>query len=140
MHATRLHMGTAFEWIVAAAFLLATFSVGLLIVRELGSMGSPSPRIIEESAPAPPAAVPAETISVPVLLLLDGKQIRLGDSLDKITGLLGREAEVGTQAVGHGPLGERLIRYYEHAGTRFILVFEPFERDGAPRVTGIHIQ
>jgi hypothetical protein len=28
---------------------------------------------------------------------------------------------------------------YEYGGTRFIVVFEPFERDGEPRVSGIYL-
>ena len=36
------------------------------------------------------------------------------------------------------PLGERLTRFYEHAGTRFVLVFEPFERKGEPKVAAIY--
>jgi acyl-homoserine-lactone acylase len=38
------------------------------------------------------------------------------------------------------PLGPRTIRTYERQGTRFLLVFEPFERKGAPRVAGIYLQ
>ena len=31
-------------------------------------------------------------------------------------------------------LGERLTRFYEYGGSRFVVVFEPFERNGEPRV------
>ena len=36
-------------------------------------------------------------------------------------------------------LGERLTRFYEYAGFRFILVYEPFERNGEPRVAAIYL-
>ena len=43
------------------------------------------------------------------------------------------------QEVDRGTLGERLTRFYEYAGSRFILVFEPFERNGEPRVAAIYL-
>ena len=36
-------------------------------------------------------------------------------------------------------LGERLTRFYEYSGSRFILVFEPFERNGEVRVAAIYL-
>jgi len=49
-----------------------------------------------------------------------------------------REIVVGR--IGRGPLGAREIRSYQLAGTKFILVFEPFERRGEPRVAAIYLQ
>ena len=37
-------------------------------------------------------------------------------------------------------VGVREVRAYQLAGTKFILVFEPFERHGAPRVAAIYLQ
>jgi len=75
-----------------------------------------------------------------VLLLPGGKEVRVGDSVAAIAARLGRQAEVGTQAAEPARFGERLTRFYEHAGTRFVLVFEPFERNGEPRVAAIFLQ
>jgi hypothetical protein len=33
-----------------------------------------------------------------------------------------------------------MTRYYEYGGTRFVLVFEPFEQKGAPRIAAIYLQ
>ena len=52
---------------------------------------------------------------------------------------LGRSAEVGRQEIDRGQFGERLTRFYEYGGLRFILVFEPFERQGEPRVAAIYL-
>lgn len=128
---------SAFEWGVAAIFLFATLVVGSLIVRELRT--SPPTSIAQPAASVQPAAVPARSISVPILMLFDGKEIRVGDTVDQVTSLLGTIGE-STQVVDRGALGDRLTRSYEHAGTRFVLVFEPFERRGAPRVAAIYIQ
>lgn len=136
----RVRLGSAFEWLVAAVFLVATLGVATLIVRELQVAPSRVAQAATEPVAAVPAGVPARAISVPVLLLLDGHQIRVGDSARDVAQALGRDAEVGRQLADRGMLGERLTRFYEHGGTRFVLVFEPFERNGAPRVAGIYLQ
>jgi hypothetical protein len=138
----RVRLAPALEWLVAAVFLLATLGVASLIVRELRSVpettvASAAAAVIPASLPA---AVPARAISVPVLLLLDGRQVKVGDTVEQAAGVLGRSAEVGRQVVDRGALGERLTRYYELEGTRFLLVFEPFERGGALRVAAIYLQ
>jgi hypothetical protein len=135
----RARLGSALEWLIAAAFLVATLAVATLIVRELRT----TPRAAaapEPSATSMPAGVPTRAISVPVLLLLDGKEVRVGQSVDEVARMLGRSAEVGRQLADRGALGERLTRFYEHNGTRFVLVFEPFERNGVLRVAGIYLQ
>jgi hypothetical protein len=112
----RLRLAAVFEWIVAAVFLLATLSVGSLILREL----RPAP-VVRAAPPVRPvistipATVPARAVSVPVLPFLDGKD------------------------VDRGSFGERLTRFYEYGGSRFILVFEPFERNGESRVAAIYL-
>ncbi len=147
MDASRLRLGSAFEWTIAVAFLCATFGVGFLIVRELGVVRAPATRPppapvvpADQPVPALPAVLPAGAMSVPVLLLLDGKEIRVGDSLDKVNALVGPGAQRSSQTVQSGPLGERFVHEYEHAGTRFLLVFEPFERGGPPRVATIYLR
>jgi hypothetical protein len=139
----RARLGSVLEWLIAAAFLLATVAVATLIVREFRT----APRAaVSASEPTPaslPAGVPTRAISVPVLVLLDGKdgkEVRVGQSVDHVSRALGRSAEVGRQLADKGALGERLTRFYEHNGTRFVLVFEPFERNGPLRVAGIYLQ
>jgi hypothetical protein len=140
MDALRVRLGSLVEWAVAAVFLTATLAVGLLIVGQLRV-----PRI-HPSAPAAraavavtPSAVPAGAVSVPVLPFSDGKEIRVGDTATTVATRLGRAAESGRQEVDRGSLGERLTRFYEYAGFRFILVYEPFERNGEPRVAAIYL-
>ena len=140
MDANRLRLGSAAEWSVAVVFLLATVGVGVLILRELGTIDRPSvqPQI---AAPATaPAGLPALSIPVPLLRLPDGGELRLGDSLDKASSLLGREAETGVQSVEQCRTGTRLIRGYEYGRIRFTIVFEPFERNGEFRIAGMYVQ
>lgn len=142
MQATRIrvHVGPAFEWLVAAAFLVATLSVASLIIRELTFRPATTTPVAVDPAPsASPAAVPDRAVSVPALLLLDGGQIRVGDTSARVAEVLGG-AEAVRQVVDRGALGERITRFYEHRGTRFVLVLEPFERNGTPRVAAIYLQ
>jgi hypothetical protein len=143
MEATRarVRLAPALEWLVAAVFLVATLGVASLIMRELRTApAAVGPTVVVAMPAALPAAVPARAISVPLLLLVDGRQVKVGDSVEDVARVLGRAAEVGTQVVDRGALGERLTRYYDHEGTRFLLVFEPFERKGALRVAAIYLQ
>jgi hypothetical protein len=138
----RLRLAPVFEWLVAAAFLFATFIVGALILQALRS---PVPVQVRAGQPARPlvatipAAVPARAVSVPVLPFLDGKEIRIGETVSAVASRLGRAAEIGRQEVDRGSLGERLTRFYEYAGSKFIVVFEPFERNGEPRIAAIYL-
>ena len=137
---SRFRISAIVEWLIAAAFLFATFAVGAMIAREL--RGTPAQRRAPELQPIAvsiPAAVPARAVSVPVLPFIDGKEIRVGESLAAVVAKLGRAAEVGRQEVDRGALGERITRFYDYAGSRFIVVYEPFERNGEIRVAAIYL-
>ena len=138
---TRLSIAPIIEWVVAAAFLFATVAVASLVVRELQGptrMTAAAPPARPLVASMPPS-VPPRAVSVPVLPFLDGKEIRIGATAAAVAESLGRAAESGRQEVDRGTLGERLTRFYEYGGSRFILVFEPFERNGEPRVAAIYL-
>ena len=138
----RLRLAPLLEWGIAVAFLCATIAVASLVVRELAGppppvrVGTPVARPLIASVPA---AVPARAVSVPMLPFLDGKEVRVGETAAAVAARLGRAAESGRQEVDRGTLGERLTRFYEYAGSRFILVFEPFEQNGEPRVAAIYL-
>jgi hypothetical protein len=137
----RFRLAPLVEWLVAAAFLCGTIAVASLVVNELRS----PVRVTAAAAAARPhvssipPSVPARAVSVPVLPFLDGKEIRVGETAAAVARLLGRSAESGRQDVDRGMLGERLTRFYEYAGSKFILVFEPFERNGEARVAAIYL-
>jgi hypothetical protein len=140
MDALRARLGPVVEWAIAAAFLAATVAVVSLILQEFRvsrlHLTEPVGRIVSDPAPG---AVPPRAVSVPVLPFRDGKEIRVGDTAAAVAARLGRSAESGRQEVDRGRLGERITRYYEYAGFRFILVFEPFERNGEQRVGAIYL-
>jgi hypothetical protein len=140
---SRIRLAPFFEWLIAVLFLAATVSVGAMIVNELkGTTTRRQKPIHAASLPTAdlPPAVPARAVSVPVLPLPDGKELKVGDMLSAVAERLGRAAESGRQDVDRGSFGERLTRFYEYAGSRFILVFERAERDGEMRVAAIYLQ
>jgi hypothetical protein len=136
-----LRIAPAMEWLLAAAFLACLTAVGAMVVREVRT--SPLPprtalvaRVLSTSVPA---AVPARAVSVPMLPFQDGKEVKVGDSVSTVATALGRAAEVGRQEIDRCTLGERLTRFYEYGGARFILVFEPFERNGEVKLAAIYL-
>jgi hypothetical protein len=140
MDALRVRLGSLVEWAVAAVFLTATVAVGSMVIGELNVRRlHPTAPAARTVVAATPAAVPAGAVSVPVLPFSDGKEIRVGDTAAAVATRLGRAAESGRQEIDRGTLGERLTRFYEYAGFRFILVYEPFERNGDQRVAAIYL-
>ncbi len=138
----RFRLAPLFEWLIAAAFLVATIAIASLIVRELRGpvrVSAETPAATRPVISSVPPAVPSRAVSVPVLPFLDGKDVRVGETAAAVAARLGRAAESGRQEVDRGTLGERLTRFYEYEGSRFILVFEPFERGGEPRVAAIYL-
>jgi len=141
MDALRLRVGSVVEWAVVAAFLAATLGVASLIFYGLRP---PSPRPAatvarEAQVSDVPAAVPKGAVSLPVLPFQDGREVRVGDTATAVAARLGASAETGREESDRGRLGPRLTRFYEYAGFRFIVVYEPFERNGAMRVSGIYL-
>jgi hypothetical protein len=137
MEAVRVRLGSFVEWAVAALFLLGSVGVASLAMRELratASVSSPAPAF----AVAAPAGLGDRAVSVQHLVLSAGKEVRVGTTLTEVVTALGRSAETGEERADVGPLGERVTRFYDYAGTRFALVFEPV--GGQPRVTAIYIQ
>jgi len=139
MEATRPRPSVSGDWFIAAALLAATLLVGVLVVREL-RVAPRSVPLAAEPASTASVLVPSDAVSVPTLMLGAGNEIRVGDARGDALARLDAAVTLVHQAEEHGPLGVREVRAYQLAGTKFILVFEPFERRGAPRVAAIYLQ
>ena len=139
MYATGSRLRFSGEWVAAAAFLAATLVVGSLVVRELRVAPQAFGDGGEKTSTAS-AGVPLEAVSVPKLMLGEANEIGVGDRVDVAVARLGAGVVLTKTAVERGPLGPREVRSYELSGTRFILVLEPFERGGEPRVAAIYLQ
>ena len=140
MQATRVRVLSLLEWVVAAFVLAAVAALGSIIAREVRTVQPVIPVIAGETLPDSPvpAGIPSRAVSVPMLLLSDGNAVRVGEGIDAVTLRLGDAT--GSETVERAPNGDRLTRFYDYAGVRFVLVFEPFERKGKPRVAAIYLQ
>jgi hypothetical protein len=120
------------NWAVAAALVVATVLVGSIVIREL-RFAPWDPRTTP--APAAVAVVPAEAVSVPMLVLAAGREIHVGElrasALDSVGSM-----QLVKRAEETAPLGTREVRSYQGV----TLVFEPFERAGDSRVAAIYLQ
>jgi len=144
MEATPQRFTSILEWAVAVAFIAAILVVGSLVVREFRT-GSALPTVsasVQDAVPAAaaPVGVPPRAISVPMLLLSDGKEVHVGETMSAIVERFGQHAVVGKQTIERGVHGQRVTWFYDHVGTRFVLVFEPFEAHAEPRVAAIYLQ
>ena len=64
--------------------IAAVLGLGSIVVREFRTVSAVTPVIAREAlSPSPvPAGVPSRAVSVPMLLLPDGKEVRVGEQLD----------------------------------------------------------
>ena len=126
------HVREHVEWAVAAALVAATVLIGSIVVRELRF----APWDLR-ATPAPPVAtvMPAEAVSVPMLVLAAGREVRVGELRASALDSLGSMRLV-KRAEESAPLGTREVRAYQG----MTLVFEPFERAGDSRVAAIYLQ
>ena len=140
MAATRTRVESFVEWAVAVAIIAALLGAGPAAVRELRGVNPVTPLSAREPFAWPvPAAVPARAVSVPLLLLPDGAEVRTGDTLAAVVSRLVGLREVAPKTVDRVATGERLILFYEHAGRRFIMVVEPTEPADEARVSAIYL-
>jgi len=124
----REHVG----WAVAAALVAVTVLVGSIVVRELRF----APWDLRAtSAPAIATVMPAEAISVPMLVLAAGREVHVGELRASALDSLG-SMRLMKRAEESAPLGTREVRAYQGV----TLVFEPFERAGDSRVAAIYLQ
>ena len=141
MDATRARFGSLLEWILAAVCIVAILAIGSIAVREFRTVAAVTPVIAHEAAlPDPPAAVPSRAISVPMLLLPNGVELRVGDPVAEVVSRLGRQAEVAAPSIDRSAAGERVTRFYEQGGMRFVVVLEPFADDAQVRVAALYVQ
>jgi hypothetical protein len=132
----RFRVGSVVEWIAAAvAVMTLVWLVSVPVQRMLGPRVEAS---IDEPTPRP-AGVPASATGVPVLLLLDGREIRHGELHTRLTQLLPDDLVDGPIIRSTGEFGDRHTRVYRVNGSRFYVVCERAEREGPMRVAGIYV-
>ena len=141
MGATRVRFGSILEWALAAGFIAAALAAGSIAVREVRT-GRAVTAVIAREAPSieAPASLAPRAVSVPMLLLVNGREIRLGDRASDVAARLGTAAELISESLERSAVRERATRFYREVGGQFVLVFEAFERTAEPTVAAIYLQ
>ena len=136
MEERRFRVGSFFEWLAAASGVAAlVWLISVPVQRLIGPQ-------VEASidAPAPlPQGVPAGAANVPVMLLLDGREIRVGELHTRLVHLLPDKLVDGPILRSTGDMGERHTRAYVINGMKFYVVCERTEPGGPLRVAGIYL-
>jgi hypothetical protein len=86
-----------------------------------------------------PPGVPAGSTVVPVMLLLDGREIRHGELRAKVDELLPERFATRPPKISAARFGPRHTREYVVDGVRFFVVCEPMEPNGQMKVAGIYL-
>lgn len=137
MEERRVRVGSLFEWLIAAFGVVALAWLLSVPVQRLTG-----PRV--EAAPDAPASlppgVPAGATNIPVILLLDGRELRHGELHARLVELLPDALTERPILRSAGEFGERHTRTYVVDGTRFFVVCERVEAGGPMRVSGIYIE
>ena len=137
MDERRLRIGSLFEWVAAA---LCVGGVLWLVSVPLQQLSGPrvDAALVDSREKLPPG-VPSGATSVPVMLLEDGRAIRIGDLEAALQKLLPTGAADGPPHISVGEFGDRLTRAYRVSGSRVSVVSERSERGGPPRIAGIYL-
>jgi hypothetical protein len=89
---------------------------------------------------ATPAVIPGKSVLVPLLLLSNGSDLRVGESETAVSEKLERAWKTGTDALERVAGGMRVTRAYDDGGKRFLLVFEPEDGAAERRLSGIYVK
>jgi hypothetical protein len=132
----RWRIGSLFEWLAAAigvAGLLWLLSVPLqnVIGRRVDAA------FIEVREGLPPG-VPTGASSVPVLLLMDGRAVRVGELESTLRTLVG-DGETVALLPTRAAAADQSTRAYGIDGIRFFVVCERPDRGSPMRVSGIFV-
>jgi hypothetical protein len=140
MDVTRARVSSLFEWLVALACILAVVAIGSVLMHDISNVTAIAPVIAhEEVPPDPPATVPPRSVSVPVIVLADGSEIRVGNTAADVLAHIGADSEVAPATIDRTPLGQRVTRFYAQNGQRFAVVLQPLAVDGEVRVAAIYL-
>jgi hypothetical protein len=142
MEALRVRVGAILEWAFAAAFVAAVVSAGSIVIREFRTVRAVVPVIAGETRLFydTPAAIPARSVSVPMLLLGNGWELRVGDRAPEAIARLGSAVTLLSESVERGAFRERLTRFYSEVGVQFAVVFETLEDHVEPSVAAIYLR
>jgi hypothetical protein len=133
----RLRIGSLFEWLAAALGV-----AGLVWVLSVPLQHLSGPRVdaaLVDLREELPPGVPNGATSVPVMLLLNGGTLRVGDLESKVRSILPDSAQQARPLVTANEFGDRTTYSYVVDGSRVSIVCERSERGGPMRVAGVFV-
>lgn len=128
-------MPSVFEWLAAA---LAVSGLAWTVSGPLLRLMGPRAEAALVDQKGLPPGVPTGATVVPVILLPNGKELRLGDVHARLEDVLPTRL-ASDPHVSEGAFGARQTRTYTLAGTKFYVVCERTEPNGPMRVSGIYL-
>jgi hypothetical protein len=123
MEGIRLRLVGLVEWVAAAACVLLVLGVAAMATRELRTARPMMMQVKAAAALAPvaPASLRAGAISVPEIVLPDGKRLTRGGPAS-VLAALGPRAQIGLTAIERVGNSQRESRTYRYAGMEFVVV------------------
>jgi len=144
---TRTRFGSLLEWAIAALCAPALAAAALFAFHQLHSASGPVVPVAAEevldvplTTARPPASVPSKAVSVPLVLLRNGSELRVGETESVVAGKLRPAWRVGGDVLERAPTGNRITRTYDDGGRRFILVLEPSAGGAERRLSAIYVR
>jgi hypothetical protein len=138
---TRTRYGSALEWAIAAACIVAALGLGSVALQEIRTLRAATPVNAEGRAPVEvPAAVPSRSVSVPILVLSDGGRLYVGERVSAIAGRIKPGWQVGVDSIERTPAGNRVTRSYHDGARSFMLVLEASEDGAEPSIAAIYLR
>ena len=140
MDATRRRFGSFVEWLFAAACAAGVVMAMASAVQEIRNVRPVVPVSAQAIADTSIAGVPPDVVRVPLLLLANKRQVRLGERLTDVGEHLGSAARLVSESFEETAVGRRITRFYDDLGVQFVIVFDAAGQSADPRVSAIFIR
>lgn len=141
MDATRRRFGSFVEWLFAAACAAGVVMAMASAVHEIRNGRAVVPVSAEAMADASSiAGVPPDVVKVPILLLANKREVRIGERLADVGEHLGSAARLVSESFEETAVGRRITRFYDDLGVQFVIVFDAVGQSADPRVSAIFIR
>jgi hypothetical protein len=137
--ARRSGISALFEWGAAALCVVALMWIVSVPVQRLFRPNLQAANTDAEIVNDAPRGIPAGATVVPVMLMLDGREIRQGDLHTKLDAILPAKYADGPVERSQAQFGERHTRRYIVNGVKFYVVCERSEPNGQMKVSGIYL-
>ena len=145
MEVTRARFGSLLEWALAAVCAVAIAALVSFVIEALRTPAG-IVRVNVEAAeaglrplPDPPAAIPSRAVSVPMILLTDGTELRVGEREATIATKVKKAWKTGVDTLERTTAGNRITRAYDDGFRQFLLVFDPPEDSAELRLSAIYL-